>query len=78
MVIKRKFGITVDGQPGLFPSVIEHGDEIALISGLSLPMAILRYANDGERFLLLGECYLHGVMEGEMWADSHSVKLEFV
>ena len=66
----RKFGITAEGHPGLFPSGTEIGDEIGIILGLDIPVVIRECAKANRRraqqkYLLVGECYVHGLMDGE-------------
>ncbi|KAI0097921.1 heterokaryon incompatibility protein-domain-containing protein [Nemania sp. FL0031] len=47
---------------GLAPAVTQVGDHVVLIEGLRTP-AILRPANKGWEFI--GDCYVHGCMNGE-------------
>jgi hypothetical protein len=44
---------------------MQRGDCIASLEGVHVPY-ILRQV--GERFELIGDCYIHGVMQGE-WLD---------
>jgi hypothetical protein len=60
----RKFGITQDLRMGMFPSTAQTGDIIFAPLGADVPFA-LRAAKDGQ-FTLVGECYVHGVMYGEI------------
>ena len=58
----RRFFITREGHMGLGPRNIEPGDVVCIPLGAQVPF-VLRAVNDG--YVLLGECYCHGIMEGE-------------
>ena len=57
--------ITDKGYVGLSPSMTEAGDVVAILEGAETPF-ILRPTADEGVFRLLGDCYLHGVMHGEL------------
>ncbi|KAI1840931.1 hypothetical protein JX266_012867 [Neoarthrinium moseri] len=62
---KRRLGITSKGYLGLFPRYCKNGDLLYLVEGCHVPF-LLRPAGDiegGHR--LVGECYVHGIMDGE-------------
>ena len=61
--IGRKFSITEKGFMGLVPNCAEVGDWIFIPLGSTVPF-VLRAKNDNT-FLLLGETYIHGIMDGE-------------
>ena len=58
----RRFFITREGHMGLGPRGIEPGDVVCVLLGSQVPF-VLRAVNDD--FMLLGECYCHGIMGGE-------------
>ena len=58
----RRFFITREGHMGLGPRNIEPGDVVCILLGAQVPF-VLRAVKDG--YVLLGECYCHGIMEGE-------------
>ncbi|KAI1097515.1 heterokaryon incompatibility protein-domain-containing protein [Jackrogersella minutella] len=60
----RRFVTTKKGYMGLAPSKTEVGDKVILLQGHKGPV-VSRPA--GERWKLVGDCYLHGVMEGEVF-----------
>ncbi|KAJ4066487.1 hypothetical protein NW756_009995 [Fusarium oxysporum] len=64
MAWRRLFG-TKNGRMGLGTCAAEINDKIVLLSGCSTPL-ILREFNGGWK--LIGECYTHGVMYGEVTA----------
>ena len=58
----RRFFITEAGRMGLGPRLVEPGDFVCVLLGSQVPF-VLR-AGD-ELYEIVGECYCHGVMEGE-------------
>ena len=46
----------------LCPHLVEKGDLVVVLMGYITPF-LLRPAGDG--FLLVGECYVHGIMQGQ-------------
>jgi Heterokaryon incompatibility protein (HET) len=59
----RTFFVTKDGQIGMGPDNLQEGDVVCVLFGGMVPF-ILR-PEDGH-YLLVGECYCHGMMQGEM------------
>ena len=58
----RRFFATQEGYIGLAPSRTVAGDLVCILKGANVPF-VLRRA--GESFVLVGECYCHGIMYGE-------------
>ncbi|MCJ1406586.1 hypothetical protein MMC19_000652 [Ptychographa xylographoides] len=58
----RTFGTTEDNHMGLFPVGTEPGDSVCILLGGATPF-ILKHC--GEHSHLVGECYIHGLMDGE-------------
>jgi hypothetical protein len=58
----RKMARTTNGHVSMIPAAAEEGDYLALCEGSSMPL-ILREVND--TWMLIGDCYVHGVMNGE-------------
>lgn len=68
----RRLFVTESGVPGLGPLAIAIGDIVAVLFGGSVPF-ILRPNGDGEHYRLVGECYVHNIMDGQavkQWQDS--------
>ena len=63
-VRSRRFCITSKGYMGLFPRGTQLGDQICVFMGAPLPF-VLRLQENSDSYLLIGECYVHGLMEGE-------------
>lgn len=74
----RRLITTEKGYIGLAPAASKKGDEVCILFGCSTPV-ILRPLNEGG-YELIGECYVHGIMEGEalkMPENGNGVKQEF-
>ena len=77
----RRFCISRRNYMALVPQNTMPGDIIAIIAGGQTPFIIRRHRVDAEgnqTYLLVGECYAHGMMDGEMIGQSslHSIILE--
>jgi hypothetical protein len=59
----RRFAHTSKGLIGVVPAAAAIGDIITVISHSSVPL-VLRYAL-GNHYKLVGECYIHGIMDGK-------------
>ncbi|TVY83117.1 Heterokaryon incompatibility protein 6 OR allele, partial [Lachnellula suecica] len=62
----RRLMITSQGYIGLVPAATKRGDCVCVLLGCSNPV-ILRKLESGreESYELIGECYIHGMMDGE-------------
>jgi len=68
----RRIIITRKGYIGLGHAQSRPGDQIALLAGCSVPI-ILRERERGQPeagYTLVGEAYVHGIMDGEAWDES--------
>ncbi|KAF4988898.1 hypothetical protein FGRMN_9479 [Fusarium graminum] len=72
----RAFAITVGGWYVLGPDVMQHGDVIAVLYGGRTPF-MLR-PREGGTWMLLGECYVHGMMNGEVFELAGVQEEDFV
>jgi hypothetical protein len=64
MTAQRKMAKTTKGYIGLFPGETEPGDSITLFSGAKVPFGLREHSSG---FQLLGEAYVHGIMDDETW-----------
>ncbi|KAI2618615.1 hypothetical protein GGS26DRAFT_602758 [Hypomontagnella submonticulosa] len=72
----RRFFVTKGGYLGVGPGSMREGDEVAVLLGLSVPVLVRPLENSGEeeqgggeegrRYEFVGECYVHGIMDGEL------------
>lgn len=68
--------ITSDGHLGTGPEYTAPKDQVALISGVAMPL-ILRSNEDG-RHQIVGPSYIYGMMEGERWTGENLEDVELV
>ena len=63
----RRFYRSHKGYMGLAPDIARAGDKICLVLGCCTPLII---RGGGPNFSLVGESYVHGVMDGELMSDA--------
>jgi hypothetical protein len=68
----RRLFATEKGYLGLGPAAILTGDIIAVILGLDTPLVLRRSGVDG--YQIVGEAYVHGIMDGEAMKGSPSTQ----
>ncbi|KAL8935792.1 MAG: hypothetical protein Q9211_004508 [Gyalolechia sp. 1 TL-2023] len=61
----RRFGITERGAMGLFPRGTRVGDRVCVLEGGHVPF-VLRGREQGTGYRLVGECYQHSAMDGQI------------
>jgi hypothetical protein len=59
--------LTSQGYMGLAPEATKKGDSIALLKGGKLPFVVRR---EEENWVIVGSCYIHGIMNGEDFDDA--------
>ncbi|KAH0536097.1 hypothetical protein FGG08_007002 [Glutinoglossum americanum] len=64
---RRRFAVTDKGYIGLVPECTELGDGVYILGGVSVPF-VLRH-REKVNFTLVGDAYIHGVMDGEAVRD---------
>ncbi|KAJ4318481.1 hypothetical protein N0V84_006806 [Fusarium piperis] len=64
--ISRRFFITSGGFMGIGPEAMKEGDVVVVLFGLTLPFLLRRTQENVDKFLVVGPCYVHGIMEGEL------------
>lgn len=65
----RRFAVTRRGYFVLGPNALQAGDVVAVLRGGKVPFVLRKVSagGDDERWVLIGECYAHGLMDGEGW-----------
>jgi hypothetical protein len=65
----RRFFITKRGHLGIGPPTLKEGDVCCVLFGAKVPFILRRLDS---QHLLVGECYIHGIMRGEVlkWCQS--------
>ncbi|CAN9214695.1 unnamed protein product [Alternaria alternata] len=74
----RSLFVTETGYLGMGPIVVEVGDEMWIFPGADIPLILRPSASSGEEFRLVGEAYVHGIMQGEAVADVQEQDLKKV
>jgi hypothetical protein len=62
----RRYFNTDNGRLGVGPEEVRSEDTVVVFLGAHTPI-IIRENADGRTFTFIGECYVHGVMDGEIW-----------
>ena len=72
-ILGRVFFTTQRGYMGLAPYGVKPGDEVSVMLGCDIPLMLRRQSHglNGPEFHLLGECFLHGIMFGEVMRDQY-------
>ena len=63
----RRFCVTRNGYMGWVPLLTQVGDLICVFAGLRTPFIVRPHTGVEGIYLLVGECFFHGMMDGEMW-----------
>jgi hypothetical protein len=58
----RAFAVTEEKYVGLVPVKAKAGDYVCIILGCDVPFIV---REDDGKYVLVGECYIHGIMDGE-------------
>jgi hypothetical protein len=65
---------------GLAPQSVMEGDSICIVYGCSVPVVLRKVFPDGTEgkyyYELIGECYIHGMMDGEAFRILKELKID--
>jgi len=76
-VYERRLGRGEDGFLSLLPGEAEVGDRLVLVEGGRVPLLLRRDRVGGERlYRLVGEAYMHGIMDGERFQEGKCVEMK--
>ncbi|OHE97766.1 hypothetical protein CORC01_06971 [Colletotrichum orchidophilum] len=70
-VQNRRLGLTAKGYLGLLPETSRVGDEVHVLYDCHVPYLLRKVGGRGHR--LVGECYVHGIMQGEAVLNPQSM-----
>jgi hypothetical protein len=73
----RRLVTTREGHVGMAPPRAQSGDAVCVLFGCSVPVVLRRRHDYEDTWEFIGECYLHGFMNGEILDCGHSVQ-EFI
>ncbi len=65
--MQRHLFVTDDGYVGAAPLGTERGDQVWVLSGCNIPFLLRKIT--GGHYRVVGECYIHGCMYGEIMQD---------
>jgi Heterokaryon incompatibility protein (HET) len=60
---RRCFTTSSQGYIGIGPRSLQHGDGVFVLRGGRVPFALRKIAEN--KYIIVGECYVHGIMHGE-------------
>ncbi|KAK6374613.1 hypothetical protein LTR64_002725 [Lithohypha guttulata] len=72
------FGSTKENYLGMFPQFAQKGDMIAVLHGGEFPFVLRRVERQEKMYQLVGQCYLHGLMEGELNLKDEKYETEII
>ena len=64
----RRFFTTLGGYMGVGPPGMQPGDSVCVFLGGNVPWVVRQ---EGSEYTLVGECYVHGIMDGEIMQTDH-------
>jgi hypothetical protein len=70
-----RFAITEMGYFALVPSATKIGDQVGLFKGGKVPLI---FRQEGSQWSLVGESYVHGIMDGEAFDEVKCKELELI
>lgn len=68
---QRRLFVTKDGYMGTAPMGAQKGDRICVLLGCNVPLII---RPEGDHFLIIGDTYIYGMMNGEVMQDVRNGK----
>lgn len=72
----RRIFLIRKGYLGLAPSTMDKGDVVALLAGGNTPYIVRPVKKD--KYKLVGECYVHGIMHGQAWKAEGNKREVFI
>lgn len=63
---RRMFVVTTSDRIGLVPFETRSGDKLAVLAGGNVPYILRPRSQNRNLFAFVGECYIDGVMDGEL------------
>jgi hypothetical protein len=74
----RNFSVTTGGRFGQMPIGTEKGDLVCVLIGGEVPFVLRPTGHGSSSYRLIGECFLNGVMNGEMLVANEYVERQIV
>jgi hypothetical protein len=73
--VDYQFRMTEKGYMGILPPFTSPGDWICILNGGTVPFVLRQL--DEDYWMLVGECYLHGFMDGEILEEEKAGSVKF-
>ena len=74
----RRFAVSAQGYYVLGPDTMQEGDAVVVLYGGRTPFLLRRRdEEEGDGWVLVGECYMHGIMAGEALERKGAVEEAF-
>jgi hypothetical protein len=73
-LIGRRMITTTGGYLGLAPEEVQENDVVAILYGCNFPVVLRPH---GDSYLLIGECYVDGIMDGEIMEAKERGELRY-
>ena len=73
--MQRRLMTTKDGKIGMVPGRTQKEDQIWVLFGCSIPLVLRKCKAEGS-YEVVGECYLHGYMNGEIIKELQDGKVK--
>ena len=74
IVLEKRLLVTETGYIGMAPFEARKGDMVCLLLGCRVPVVLRKF---GEGYQLIGDVYVHGIMNGEALTQDNYDKLEY-
>ena len=72
----RRMILTAEERIGLVPAATRLGDKICIMDGLDVPLVLRPLDTAVRSYVLIGEAYIHGAMDGEIDVEAETIVLE--
>jgi hypothetical protein len=72
-----RFVTTKRGYVGVVPNMAQVSETVAIFKGGRVPFILQKIMGRPQAFRLVGECYIHGIMDGEGLSLQGVVESEF-
>ncbi|KAH7361169.1 heterokaryon incompatibility protein-domain-containing protein [Pyrenochaeta sp. MPI-SDFR-AT-0127] len=72
----RSFVRSENAHMGLAPCSVKPEDEIWILQGAKIPFVLRRHHDDS--YMLIGEAYIHGIMNGELFEGNNHVEFRSI
>jgi hypothetical protein len=73
----RRLGRLENGWLGMLPGDARVGGVVVLARGGRVPLVVRKEEKEGkQRIVFIGEAYIHGIMDGEIWDEERCEEIE--